>query len=99
MVLITIMYKNGMIIKMARSCFVLNKYNQTKEIPLRQFLGRPCNYNKVAVIAQTSLELLWELSLEPMAYSLNCLNCEKVHNWVGLCDTERSLGANSGTMI
>ena len=52
---------------MARSCFVLNKYNQTKEIPLRQFLGRP--YNKVAVIVQTSLELLWELSLEPMAYS------------------------------
>lgn len=80
MVLITIMYKNGMIIKMARSCFVLNKYNQTKEIPLRQFLGRPYNYNKVAVIVQTSLELLWELSLEPMAYSLNCLNCEKVHN-------------------
>ena len=69
MVLITIMYKNGMIIKMARSCFVLNKYNQTKEIPSRQFLGRPYNYNKVAVIVQTSLELLWELSLEPMAYS------------------------------
>ena len=93
------MNMNCMIIKMARSCFVLNKYNQTKEIPLRQFLGRPCNYNKVAVIVQTSLELLRELSLEPMAYSLNCLNCEKVHNWVGLCDTERSLGANSGTMI
>lgn len=32
-----ITYKNDMIIKMARSRFVLNKYNQTNEIPSRPF--------------------------------------------------------------
>lgn len=52
-----------------KELFVIVKYDQTNEIPSRKFSWETIFCNDVALCLQTSLELLWKLSLEPMSCS------------------------------